>query len=449
MVTSRIISWLGVLATVCTLTWAGPALALTIKPITWNVVGLDSNDVTAGPNVFPIGARVCNDGATQISADTYDAKFNWVTTNTYISLSSPLTLPIPALAAGACQDIFFEVTITPTKAAYNARAQYTISVVYFGTTTELNPPVVTPSNREIYVEYLVSQNRNAVDGYIMDGVDVAPGGEVTIAVGQTFNLELRAHTATQGYEQLEKFIDLPPSIFRVNKVTSTYSANSGTDPNAGNKIYADGCGWVNDITSPQYHSNESCTGVGKYGGTITQKYNITVIGNPNNLAKISSGALIYDFSGSSYHYNSDYSAGGLTFIFGTPPEPTNADVSIKKVVTGTGGSAQFTLVVTNLGPAEAKDVVVTDPATPGYTVKNANQQSWDGFNVTLDASNNLTWAIGSLASGVSISLPVNVITGAGGLNVANVTSSTPDPDLVVPLSVGFTIKSAIIGHAFR
>src|SRR5436190_9304555 len=42
-----------------------PAMAapsLTIAPITWGVIGLDSNDVTVGPNLFPVGARVCNTG---------------------------------------------------------------------------------------------------------------------------------------------------------------------------------------------------------------------------------------------------------------------------------------------------------------------------------------------------------------------------------------------------
>jgi 3D (Asp-Asp-Asp) domain-containing protein len=34
--------------------------SLTITPVTWNVVGLDSNNVAVGPNVFPLGARVCN-----------------------------------------------------------------------------------------------------------------------------------------------------------------------------------------------------------------------------------------------------------------------------------------------------------------------------------------------------------------------------------------------------
>jgi len=39
---------------------AAPAQAqpeLTIQPLTWNVVGLDSNDANAGPNNFPVGAR--------------------------------------------------------------------------------------------------------------------------------------------------------------------------------------------------------------------------------------------------------------------------------------------------------------------------------------------------------------------------------------------------------
>ena len=35
------------------------APGLTITPITWNVVGLDSNEVSVGPADFPVGARVC------------------------------------------------------------------------------------------------------------------------------------------------------------------------------------------------------------------------------------------------------------------------------------------------------------------------------------------------------------------------------------------------------
>ncbi len=36
------------------------AAGITVTPITWDVVGLDSNAPATGPDVFPVGARVCN-----------------------------------------------------------------------------------------------------------------------------------------------------------------------------------------------------------------------------------------------------------------------------------------------------------------------------------------------------------------------------------------------------
>ena len=52
------LAFLGALVT------AAPASAatdsLTITPTEWNVVGLDSNNVLAGPNQYPVGAQVCN-----------------------------------------------------------------------------------------------------------------------------------------------------------------------------------------------------------------------------------------------------------------------------------------------------------------------------------------------------------------------------------------------------
>ena len=36
---------------------AAPA-ALTVTPVTWNIVGLDSNGSATGPQNFPVGVRV-------------------------------------------------------------------------------------------------------------------------------------------------------------------------------------------------------------------------------------------------------------------------------------------------------------------------------------------------------------------------------------------------------
>ena len=66
------------------------------------------------------------------------------------------------------------------------------------------------------------------------------------------------------------FMILPPDLFTINSVASTYSANSGTDFDATSRFYADGCGWENDPDSPDdnYHNNLSCESSGKYGGVI-------------------------------------------------------------------------------------------------------------------------------------------------------------------------------------
>ena len=57
---------------------------------------------------------------------------------------------------------------------------------------------------------LVSQNRNAVLGFSVDGTPVAPGDSVAVKPGDTIELVIDAKTATQGYEQLEMFMILPP-----------------------------------------------------------------------------------------------------------------------------------------------------------------------------------------------------------------------------------------------
>ena len=52
---------------------AGTAGAtLTVTPITWNVVGLDSNSPASGPRHFPVGARVCS------TTPTTNVAVNWM-----------------------------------------------------------------------------------------------------------------------------------------------------------------------------------------------------------------------------------------------------------------------------------------------------------------------------------------------------------------------------------
>ncbi|HLC04560.1 MAG TPA: hypothetical protein VJK02_16110, partial [Anaerolineales bacterium] len=278
--------------------WAQPVL--TAAPLTWNVVGLDSNDVNVGPNNFPVGARVCNTGDSP--ATNVTSTFVWDTSDAFIDLR-PGSLTqftgaeaVPTLAPGSCHDFYYEVQVSRSASAYNHTRRYHITA-----TADTLGTVSTPTPREIFVERLISQNRNATTDVKLNGVSIPVGGTMALLVGSTYSIQLVGSTATNGYEQIEEFINFPNTIFRVNSVAATYSANGGTDPDAATKLYADGCDWVNDPNSPNYRS---CLGTGKYGGAVTVTYNVTIIGGGGTSQTLNT--LIYDFSGSSYHYNSDF-----------------------------------------------------------------------------------------------------------------------------------------------
>jgi hypothetical protein len=84
------------------------AAALTITPITWNVIGLDSNNVNVGPNHFPVGARVCNTGDT--AATNVTARLIWDSNNSYIDYrpGTNTTLSVSSLAGNnTCTDFYF------------------------------------------------------------------------------------------------------------------------------------------------------------------------------------------------------------------------------------------------------------------------------------------------------------------------------------------------------
>lgn len=419
----------------------GTAMAQSITPITWNVVGLDSNNVATGPNVFPIGARICNNTASATTGTTWQAKFNWVTTSSYITLTSPSVLTVPSLAPGACQDVFHEVTVSRNSAAYDQKAQYNIEVVN-SSGASLGTPVKTPTNREIYVERLISQNRNAVTGISVDGTAVTLGsGSVSLNEGQIYTIKLDGKTATQGYEQLEQFLGLSSDLFVVKSVRSTFSANAGTDVLASTKLYADGCGWQNDITATStYHNNLSCSGTGKYGGVTSVTYVVQV--KTGAAAAAPSGrttnALLYDFSGSSYHYNSDFSTSAVTFNFATTPPPVQIDLAMAKTAALiNSGNGTFTLSVTNTSGTTATGVTVTDTLPNGYDFKPLNSQNAAPAGTTLtwtpnsNSARTLSWNIGSLGAGQTISYTVSVSTNNGQTNYVNeacVTGNETDPN---------------------
>ncbi len=362
---------------------------LTVTPVSWNVVGLDSNNPNAGPDTFQIGARVCNTGGTAVNSIVGD--FIWDSTNAFINLSGASTLNVSSLNAGACVDFYYPVTITRSSLAYNATRSYHIAVSATGIST-----ITTPTPREIYVEKIISQNRNSVQSIV---------GPTTVYVGQTYNYTVNASTATQGYEQLEAFLNLPNIIFQVLSISTTYTAPPGA---TNDKFYADACGWDNNPLSGTYRS---CIGPanysgGKAGGTISTTYTVKVLSTGVTTAS----TLIMDFSGSSYHYNSDYGQGINSITITSLPAPV-PNVGLQKSVSPTsaaqwipGADLVYTIAFTNTGTASASSLAITDPIPANTDLKVGsvtNSLGTTGLTVTVAYSNDGggTWAYTPVSGG--------------------------------------------------
>lgn len=320
------------------------ATTLTVEPITWNVLGLDSNNVNVGPATYPVGARVCNIGSEEAAVT---ASFVWTTASPAMALEGPESIGVGLITAGACRDAYWNVNVTRADSSYGASRGYVIQVA----STD-GASASTPTPRELFVERLISQNRNSVNS-ITGPSAVTVGDEVTYVVD--------ADTAPAGFEQLEAFLTFPTSMFQVLRVAVSYekpvSATNDT-------MYADACGWDAVPTSPTYLS---CVGPprydgGKVGGALVSTFTVRVVGA--GTATLTSA--IYDKSGSSFHYNTDYSVRpNLLIVTASAPAapPTTAATTTTPAPTTTVPAASSSDDASN-GEAPAAASAVTTTAVP-------------------------------------------------------------------------------------
>lgn len=393
---------------------------LNITPLTWNIIGLDSNSPASGPRFFPVGARVCSNIATSNVA----VNFVWDSANANVNLRSGTnsSITVPSIAANGCSDAYFEAEVTQVAGAFDTARRYHI------TATDSSGTVSTPTPRELYVEHLVSQNRNSITGVKLDGVSIPAGGSMNLLVGNTYAIELEGGTATQGYEQFEAFINFPNTIFQILSVSTTYSANTSiyvSSPN--DKLYADACLWENDPTSPNYRA---CVGTpGKTGGSnVVTTYTIRIIGGAGTSQALNT--LLYDFSGSSYHYNSDFSTAARIANIVDPTALTFSK-AFSPSATVAGGTSTLTFTITNPTsstvsganfvdnlPAMPGQMVVATPAT--YSTSGCGSPSFTPVAgaVSVSFSNGTVAANSSCSVSVAVSVP-STPTGGTYTNTSN------------------------------
>ena len=394
------------------------ATTLTVTPLTWNIIGLDSNNVNVGPNHFPIGARVCNTGAAV--ATNVIATLVWDSANALINIrpGTSTSLSVSSLAIGACTDFYFEVEVTRNVSTYNTTRRYHIAVTAdAGATTGS-----TTTPRELFVEHLVSQSRNTVSDVqygtsLASLTSVANRGTMVLTIGNTYYIKLVGATATNGYEQIESFINFPNTVFQILSVSTTYTADTSpylSSPN--DRLYGDACLWENDPNSPNYRA---CNGVGKAGGGTTVIYQVRILSvgstNPEPLS-----TLIYDFSGSSYHYNADFGV-STRYAYILDPSAITISKNFSPDPTTVGGVSTLTFTLTNPTPVTLSGLNFTDtlPTAPGAMVVASTPSAMTtGCGSPTFApgagATSLSFSNGSLAPNSSCTVQVNVTVPATG-----------------------------------
>jgi|GEM_PF-4000674 len=271
---------------------ASPYFSYTM--LTWNSIGLDSNKVTDGPNQFPVGWRVCNTSGTAQS--NVQTTFTWGTNPNpnYIDLSGNSTISIGTLASGACQDVYYTVTIMRSSSAYGFTRPYTITASSSTITTD------SGISRTLRVESLISQNRNGTYNVT---------GPTNVTVGQIVTYTVQAFTATNGYLSWESYLNFPPSAFQILSTTLTYPKPSVTTVQ---QLWDNNCAW-NEITLKCANSNNGG------GDPDWVTYTVRILNAPGTYAL---NNLVYDLTSdnnnTNYHYNSDYATPRITITVTTP-----------------------------------------------------------------------------------------------------------------------------------
>ena len=395
---------------------------LTVNPITWDVVGLDHNrPLTQGPELFPVGADVCSTVATSnvtvdfVWPDGDGNLWDFGTGHPYINLrqGSLTSLTFASIGAGECVDAYFELKLNRSAAAFDTTRPYVIQA------TDTSGTASSPTPRAIYIERLVSQNRNTTQqiryGQQADKSDwvvLGAGAGINLALGETYFLELTTQTAT-AYEELESFITLSNTIFQVKSVETTYStltAPPSRVPVPNPRLWADGCLWDNDLDSPNYNS---CLADGKAGGVVVTIYEIDIISGGGDSVGLE--ALIYDRSGSSFHYNTDFSQspGDLN-----PFDPAGAGFSkaFLPSTTSIGGISRLRFTITNPNPVEFSGYNFIDNLPSGLEVANppAASSSCGGTWSPAAGETSLAFDGGTIGANGNCTILVNVTSAAEG-----------------------------------
>ncbi|HYD90320.1 MAG TPA: DUF11 domain-containing protein, partial [Flavobacterium sp.] len=215
---------------------------------------------------------------------------------------------------------------------------------------------------------------------------------------------------------------------------------------------------VTDLLTPRYTYVSHNVSTGTYnqgsgiwnigtmnnGGSATMTITATI--NANGGTQINTAAVTM----SEYDPNTANNTASAT-----TNAPSEADLEISKTGFRTGGSGDettFTITVTNHGPSDATNVVVTDNLSTRYNFSGQEHiVSMGSINATGTQSRNITWTIPHLANGAVATMVFIAVNNSSGVydNTASVDGTEDDPvnsnnsDTVIPSSTGTAVNLGI------
>lgn len=379
---------------------ARAATSLEAEIVSWQIIGLDSNaPATSTPEIFLVQVQIRNTGAetaTGVRATLTLTSPDCGGVPCITIVSSP-TVGVGSIAAGGQADAFWTVRIAKTPAAFDTVTQVDVTVSADNapavTATQVprsSPPcgVATPGN-VLYVERLISQNRNNVLSYsVSPGVQLADGSWEVVQ-GTSFTVTVVASTATI-YDE----ISVPATIDPAGIIT----------PTSVSVVYEQGTPSDDDI----YTLNA--------GGQVTAQY----VYSASAIGTLTLAVLIYDCSGASFHYNTDYLVDVITIRVVQAPALVLTK-SASPSPASPGETVTYTLTYQNVGGVTLTDVVISDTVDPALTdIVPLDNGAFD------PATRTITWQVGTVPPGSTgtVSFRATVSDFAGGQTIRNLATAT-------------------------
>ena len=222
---------------------------------------------------------------------------------------------------------------------------------------------------------------------------------------------------------------------------TTYSA--GVSPTT--RLYADACGWDNNPTSPNYRS--CVVSDDKAGGTVTNTYKVTILSRATGAsAKEPLSSMMYDFSGSSYHYNADYAASAR---FANIISPSLAKSFAPKTINPSGTSTlTFTINNPTIYPITNVNFVDNFPSGMALRASPTPTVSYSGCGSSPSpAAGNLSASATSLSfTGISVEASGTctiIVTAVTATTVGSYVNTT-EPLFVDTLNTGSTGSDTLV-----